>query len=303
MSWRASAFAPYLVRVKTTVRPGRAGQVHEHGQPLLAVHLQHVVGHRGDRRLRRVGLVHGGVRQVLAHQPVDGAVQRRGEQQALAAGRRAPEQSAHRGQEAQVGHVVGLVEHGDLHLVERAVALVDQVLEPAGAGHENVHAAAQRVDLRALPDAAEDGARGQAGGLGERAQHGVDLAGELPGGGQDERARGAGGGAAAAGQAGDEGQQEGQGLARARPAAAEHVATGECVGQRGLLDGGGDVDVQVGQDGGQACGHAEIDEGGHTDNLCVRSCGQAGPGFRTASRGAGVKCFDARQLAGRNATS
>ena len=35
----------------------RAGQVDQHGDAVLAVDVQHVVVHRGDRRLRRVGLV------------------------------------------------------------------------------------------------------------------------------------------------------------------------------------------------------------------------------------------------------
>ena len=45
------------------------------------------------------------------------------------------------GQEAEVGHVVGLVEDGDLDVVEGAVTLADQVLEPAGAGDDDVDAA------------------------------------------------------------------------------------------------------------------------------------------------------------------
>ena len=47
------------------------------------------------------------------------------------------------GQEAEVGHVVGLVEHGDLDGAEVAVTLLDQVLEPAGAGEHDVDALAQ----------------------------------------------------------------------------------------------------------------------------------------------------------------
>ena len=53
--------------------------------------------------------------------------------------------------------MVGLVEHGDLDVVEGAVALAHQVLEPAGAGDDDVDAALQRRDLRPCADAAEDG--------------------------------------------------------------------------------------------------------------------------------------------------
>ena len=51
------------------------------------------------------------------------------------------EQPLDAGQEAEVGHVVGLVEHGDLDLVELRVPLADEVLEAAGAGDEDVDAA------------------------------------------------------------------------------------------------------------------------------------------------------------------
>jgi hypothetical protein len=43
--------------------------------------------------------------------------------------------------------VVGLVEDGDLDGAERAGALLDQVLEAAGAGEDDVDAVPQRRDL------------------------------------------------------------------------------------------------------------------------------------------------------------
>jgi hypothetical protein len=79
---------------------------------------------------------------------------------------------AYAGQEPEVGHVVGLVEDGDLDVVERAVALTDQVLEPAGTGHDDVDTAAQGVDLRLLADAAEDGASGESGRASQWRQRG-----------------------------------------------------------------------------------------------------------------------------------
>ena len=133
--------------------------------------------------------------------------------------------------------MVGLVEHGDLDVTEAAVALADEVLEPAGAGDDDVGAGAQATDLRVLADAAEDGLGAEAGGLGERGEGGVDLADQLAGRSQDQRARCARLGAAPVGlEAGHERQQERVGLARAGAAAAEHVSARQRVGQRGCLD-------------------------------------------------------------------
>ena len=262
LSWRASALAPCLVRREDHRPAGRAGQVDQDGEPVLTLEVQHVVGHRADRRLRRVGLVGLRLAQVLLDEHVDGLVERRGEEHPLSGGRRPAEQAAYGGQEAQVRHVVGLVEHGDRDVAEAAVPLADEVLEPAGAGDDDVGAGAQATDLGVLPDAAEDGLGLQADGRGQRGQGGLDLAHELTGGGQDQGPRGARAGAVLVGvEARDEREQEGVGLARAGAAAAEHVAAGERVGQRRGLDRGGDGDALVGEDGGELRGHAEVSEG------------------------------------------
>ena len=52
--------------------------------------------------------------------------------------------------------MVRLVEHGDLDAVEVDETLADEVLEPARARDEQVDAAAQRLLLGPLPDAAVD---------------------------------------------------------------------------------------------------------------------------------------------------
>ena len=158
------------------------------------------------------------------------------------------------GQEAEVGHVVGLVEHGDLDRAEVAVTLADQVLEPAGAGDDDVDAAAEAGDLRVLADAAEDGDRvvRPAACAASGCERGLDLADELTGRRQDQRARAARRGAAAVeAEPGDQREQEGVGLAGAGAAAAEHVAAGERVGQRRRLDRGGRGDAAVCQHCGE----------------------------------------------------
>ena len=86
--------------------------------------------------------------------------------------------------------------------------------------------------------------RAEAGGLGERAEGGVDLADELAGRREDQRAGPARRGAAAlGGQPGDDRQRERVGLAGAGAAAAEQVLAGERVGQRRGLDRGGNGDA------------------------------------------------------------
>jgi hypothetical protein len=100
------------------------------------------------------------------------------------------------------------------------------VVEPAGAGHQDVHAGAQGLNLRVRPDAAEDDEGTQPGHLGERAQRRLDLGGELPGGSEDQRARPAGPGRLRrGGQAGDHREHERIGLTGAGPSPAENVAT------------------------------------------------------------------------------
>ena len=121
------------------------------------------------------------------------------------------------------------------------MTLLDQVLEAAGAGEHDVDALAERLHLRVLADAAEDGAGAQAVHRGERRQRGVDLGDQLAGRGEDQgtralrRTTGAG-----RVQPGDERQQERERLAGAGAAAAEDVAPAEGVRQRRGLDGSGD---------------------------------------------------------------
>ena len=67
--------------------------------------------------------------------------------------------------------------------------LLDQVLETTGAGDEDVDAGAQRLHLGVLADAAEDGAGRESVDSRERSDRGVDLADQLTGRGEDQRAR------------------------------------------------------------------------------------------------------------------
>ena len=59
-------------------------------------------------------------------------------------------------EEAQVEHLVGLVQHEDLDVAEVEVALLGQVDEPPGRADDDVDPVAQRLDLRLVRPAAVD---------------------------------------------------------------------------------------------------------------------------------------------------
>ena len=190
---------------------------------------------------------------------VHARVERGGEQHPLATARSLLEDAAHGREEAEVGHVVGLVEHGHLDGAEVDVALLDQVLETTRAGDDDVDALADCLYLGVLAHAAEDGSGLEPVDGRERRQCGVDLGHELTGRGEDQGA-GALRRTTAAGrvQPGDERQQECERLAGAGAAAAEDVATTERVRQRRGLDGGGFGDAGSGQHVGELSGYAEL---------------------------------------------
>ena len=134
------------------------------------------------------------------------------------------------GKEAEVGHVVGLVEDGDLD-VEPSEQWPWPIRSSSRPGQATTMSTPRRraCDLGVLADAAEDGAGAEAGCLGQRRERGVDLADQLTGRRQDQRAGCARGArlAARAVEPGDEREQERVGLAGAGAAAAEHVAPGK----------------------------------------------------------------------------
>ena len=65
--------------------------------------------------------------------------------------------------EAQVEHLVGLVEHQDLDAREVAVALLDQVEQAAGRGDQDIDAARQILAVLVDRGAAEHGGDASAG--------------------------------------------------------------------------------------------------------------------------------------------
>ena len=121
---------------------------------VLGVDEKDVVGHRRDRGLGVVGGVGDGVGEVALDQSVDAAVEGGREEQPLAALRDQVEDRRDLGQEAHLGHVVGLVEDRDLDVAELDRAALEQVVETARSGDEEVDTAVQGGDLRRVAEAA-----------------------------------------------------------------------------------------------------------------------------------------------------
>ncbi|CUM42027.1 hypothetical protein BN2537_13019 [Streptomyces venezuelae] len=245
-------------------RPAVAGRDLQRDGLLVGLvhHVQDVVLHGGHRAGRGVDRVHDRVVQEHLDELVDVPVERGREEQPLAARLDLLEQLGDLRQEAHVGHLVGLVEDRDRHLVEPAVAALDEVHEPAGRGDEDLGAAAQRGGLPGDRHAADDRGDPQTQGAGVRGEGVGDLLRELAGGHQDQR-EGRGRLGAAAGGAGEEREAEGEGLAGAGAAPAEDVAPGEGVRQGRGLDRERLRHTLLAQNPQEALGHVQVGEGGH----------------------------------------
>ena len=182
--------------------------------------------------------------QVVARQVLDAARHRRGEQHALAGVRGGVEQGLDVLDEAHVEHLVGLVEHDDLELVEPQRAAVHQVDRPAGGGDDDVDALGQAAQLRADGGAAVDGEHAGAHAAAVAGDGLGDLQRELAGRGEDEAERGGAAGAARAllAQALQHRQREGGGLAGAGGGLTDQVtALDQRRDRLGLDRGGGGV--------------------------------------------------------------
>ena len=139
--------------------------------------------------------------------------------------------------EAEVHHLVGLVEDEDLDLAQGQRALLDQVDQAAGGGDEHVDAARHVLPVLAERRAAEHGGDPHLRELAVGAGAVGDLAGKLAGRRQHQHAAGLGPGALLGrAQPVDRGQHEGGGLAGARLGDAEQVPALKDRGNGLLLD-------------------------------------------------------------------
>ena len=159
------------------------------------------------------------------------------EEQRLAPRRQRPDHASDVVDEAHVEHPVGLVEDEHLEPVEADEALAHEVEQAAGGGDQDVDARRHRPDLRVLADAAEDHGAAQLQVAAVDGEAGLDLSRELAGRGQHEGAAGLGPGPARiAGEALQDRQREGGGLAGAGLGAAQEVAAREQMRDRLDLD-------------------------------------------------------------------
>ena len=188
------------------------------------------LGDRSDRDFGRVGEIAVGK---LLDRPRHGGR----EEQGLPLGRDQRDDPLQRMDEAEVEHLVGLVEDEDLELAQGQGALVDQVEQPARRGDEHVEAARDGAHALAVGNAAEDDSDRQPHEAAIGFGHPGDLRRQLAGRREDQHPDLAGLGNVTIGREPVErGQHEGRGLAGAGLGDAEQIPAAEHGGDRLALD-------------------------------------------------------------------
>ena len=191
------------------------------------------------------------------------------------------------GQEAEVEHLVGLVEDEGVDVGEVEGATVGEVDEPTRGADDDVDAGLERLELRLVAHAAVDGEDAQAEVLAGQGEVGRDLERELAGRRDDQGLRLAlrqvGVRRVVLGDAALEHRDaEGQGLAGAGAGLADEVGAHQGDREGHLLDGerGGDAGaLERVADLGE---HAEIAEGGGHEDVAFEEDGFPRVGGRPA---------------------
>ena len=156
-SARVTRSAPCLVRVKTRTRVSSASSNNSTKQVALLrrFDVQHAlldsVGGLGGGRHRHLN----GIAQQFAGERADIGRHRRRKEQVLPLPGQFPHDAADRLDEAEVEHLVDLVEHQKFDHIEMRDAGVEMIEEPAGRCDEHVEARLKRTNLRAMRHAAE----------------------------------------------------------------------------------------------------------------------------------------------------
>ena len=221
----------------------------------------------------------GGVGEVLLRDPPD--LRRHGgrEQRDVLVVRRPREDRLDVLREAHLQHLVGLVEHQEAQLGQVEGALLEVVHDASGGADHDVHAAAQRRELDAVPLAAVDRQHVQARQVRGVALEGLrDLERELAGGRQHQGLRRL----LPHVDLGEDRHRERGGLAGAGLRQPDDVAALEQRRDGGGLDGRGRLVADVGQRPEHPLVDAEVGEGHGGFGSCV------GGGVRAPPKGSAV---------------
>ena len=143
---------------------------------------------RLDRGVPRGDLDLGRIAEDGPRQPPDLVRERRREHQVLPSRRQELDDPLDVRQEAHVEHPVGLVQDEDLDLAEVRHPLADEVEQAARRRYEDLHAGAERLDLRVHRDPAVDDGRAERDRPAIRPDALVDLHRELAGRDEDQHA-------------------------------------------------------------------------------------------------------------------
>ena len=215
--------------------------VHQQGEQLGLVAPVYKVHRLADGLHRRGHRVHrhpGGVVKQRVDQLSDFFGHGSGEKQGLLFLRQPLENLLYVVNKAHIQHPVGLIQHKDFKIIQMDEALLIQVTQAAGCGHQNVYAFPQFLYLGCLSHTAKNyrAAQGQMTAVVFKAL--TDLDGQLPGGSEDESTDGVPGYRLAAQPLENRGGK-GTGFSGARLGAAQHVPPRQGRGNGLLLDGRG----------------------------------------------------------------
>ena len=161
----------------------------------------------------------------------------RTEEQGLAGFRRHLEDTLDVRDEAHVEHAVSLIDHHDLHAGQQQFATLEMIKQSARGSNQHVNTAVDQLVLIAEGNAADQQSLGQLGVFGIFVKAFGHLSGEFPRGGQHQRTRHPGTGAALAEQC-DHRQREACRFAGAGLGNAQNVLAAQGGGNGLLLNGG-----------------------------------------------------------------
>ena len=204
---------------------------------------------------------------VLARHGNHGTGHGGGEQHALTLLGQVAENLLHGRLEAQIQHLIGLVEDHNLDLLEVQETLLVQVDDAAGGAHSHFQTAAQQLGLRLNRHTTVEGSDAGVAQLSGNRQVVAHLNGELAGGNQNQGLRCARvlqvGPALVitANHALDGGQAEAEGLTGTGLCLADNVLAGQGHGKGEFLNGEGGGDAHLGEGVANVLAHAEVREG------------------------------------------